>query len=89
MEFFAERDNGCSRIGNNWISQNGGIDWLRATEQKNALMIPVRYDPVDSLLSNATSISLHRQDADFNLALDKKKMPKLLKAVATCRKHLK
>ena len=77
------------RIGNNWISENGGIDWLRATEKKNALMVPVRYDPVDSLLSNATSISLRRQDADFNLSLDKTKMPKLLEAVATCRKHLK
>ena len=77
------------RIGNNWISENGGIDWLRATEKKNALMVPVRYDPVDSLLSNATSISLHRQDADFSLSLDKKKMPKLLEAVAACRKHLK
>ena len=77
------------RIDNNWISKNGGIDWIQATEKKNALMVPVRYDPVDSLLRNATSISLHRQDADFNLPLDKKKMPKLLKAVATCRKHLK
>jgi hypothetical protein len=77
------------RIGNNWISENGGIDWFRATEKKNAIMVPVRYDPVDSLLSNATSISLRRQDAEFNLPLDKTKMPKLLEAVATCRKHLK
>jgi hypothetical protein len=77
------------RIGNNWISENGGIDWFRATEKKNAIMVPVRYDPVDSLLSNATSISLRRQDAEFNLPLDKTRMPKLLEAVATCRKHLK
>jgi hypothetical protein len=77
------------RIGNKWVSQNGGIDWLRATEKKNALMVPIRYDPVDSLLSTATSISLRRHDADFNLPLDKSKMPKLLKAVATCRKHLR
>ena len=77
------------RIGNNWISENGGIDWFRATEKKNALMVPIRYDPVESLLSNATSVSLRRQDADFNMPLDKRKMPTLLKAVSTCRGHLK
>ena len=77
------------RIGSNWIGQNGDIDWFQATEKKNALMVPVRYDPVESLLSNATSVSLRRKDADFNMPLDKSKMPKLLEAVATCRKHLK
>ena len=89
MEFLAEPDKGCSRIGSNWISENGGIDWFQATEKKNALMVPIRYDPVESLLNNATSVSLRRQDADFNMPLDKGKMQKLLKAVATCRKHLK
>jgi hypothetical protein len=77
------------RIGSNWISENGGIDWFQATEKKNALMVPIRYDPVERLLSRATSVSLRHQDADFNLPLDKRKMPKLLKKVATCRKHLK
>jgi hypothetical protein len=52
-------------------------------------MVPIRYDPVERLLNRATSVSLRHQDADFNLPLDKKKMPKLLKKVATCRKHLK
>ena len=77
------------RIGNNWISENGGIDWFQATEKNNALMIPIRYRPVESLLNNATSVSLRHQDADVNLPLDKGKMRKLLKSVATCRKHLK
>ena len=36
------------RIGNNWISENGGIDWFQATEKKNALVVPIRYDPVES-----------------------------------------
>ena len=65
------------------------MDWFQATEKKNALMVPIRYDPVESLLSNATSVSLRRQDADFNMPLDKTKMPTLLKAVSTCRSHLK
>jgi hypothetical protein len=77
------------RIGNNWISEKGGMDWFRATEKKNALMVPIRYDPVENLLSNATSVSLRRQDADFNMPLDKSKMPTLLKAVSACRGHLK
>ena len=77
------------RIGNNWISENGGIDWFRATEKKNALMVPIRYDPAENLLSNATSVSLRRQDADFSMPLDKRKMPTLLKAVSACRGHLK
>jgi hypothetical protein len=77
------------RIGNNWISENGGIDWFQATEKNNALAVPIRYHRVESLLTNATSVSLRRQDADVNMPLDKIKMRKLLKAVATCRKHLK
>jgi hypothetical protein len=77
------------RIGSNWISENGGVDWFRATEKKNALLVPIRYDPVETLLRNATSVSLRRQDADFNVPLDKKKMPSLLNAVSNCRRHLK
>ena len=77
------------RIGNNWISENGGIDWFRATEKKNALMVPIRYDPAENLLSNATSVSLRRQDADFSMPLDKGKMPTLLKAVSACRGRLR
>ena len=77
------------RIGNNWISENGGIDWFRATEKKNALMVPIRYDPAENLLSKATSVSLRRQDGDFSMPLDKTKMPTLLKAVSTCRGRLR
>jgi hypothetical protein len=77
------------RIGNNWMSKNGEIDWFQAAEKKNALMVPIRYHHVESLLSKADSVSLRRQGADFELPLDKRKMPRLLKAVATCRKHLK
>lgn len=76
------------RIGNNLISENGDIDWFRATEDQNTMMVPIRYYPVENLLSNATSVSLRHQDADLNIPLDKAKMPKLLESVATCRRHL-
>ena len=41
--------------------------------RKNALTVPIRYDLAENLLNNATSVSLRRQDADFNMPLDKRR----------------
>ncbi len=77
------------RIGSTWVSGNTDIDWFEATENKDEIVVPLRYFPVESLLSNAGSVLLHRDGADLNVSLDKAKMPKLLDAVQTCRQHLK
>ena len=76
------------RIGDRWISENSDVDWFRATEEKNALMVPIRFYPVESLLRNAGSVSLRHEDADLDLLFDKRKMPQLLDAVDNCRRHL-
>ncbi len=75
------------RIGDYWISKTSGIDWLPATEESNALMVPVRYS-VEPLLKGADAISVRHQNVDFSITVDKKKIPKLLAAVTTCRQHL-
>jgi hypothetical protein len=77
------------RVGSTWISENGEPDWFEATENKDAVTVPLRYFPVESLLSNADSVSLRRGSGDVEIPLDKTKMPKLLQAVVTCRQHLK
>jgi hypothetical protein len=77
------------RIGSTWVSGNAEIDWFEATENKDEIIVPLRYFPVESLLSNANSVSLYLDGADLNVSLDKTKMPKLLNAVQTCRQHLK
>ena len=76
------------RIGSYWISEKADIGWFPAIEEKTTLMVPIRYYSVESLLSNANSVSLRHQDADLDIPLDKTKMPKLLEAVAACRRHL-
>jgi hypothetical protein len=77
------------RIDSTWVSGNADIDWFEATENKDEIIVPIRYFPVESLLSNAGSVSLHREGAELNVALNKAKMPKLLDAVQDCRTHLK
>jgi hypothetical protein len=76
------------RIGDNWIADNAGIDWFRATVEKDALMVPIRYYPVESMLKNASVVSVRHQNSEFEVQVDKAKMPKLLEAVTTCRQHL-
>jgi hypothetical protein len=76
------------RIGDHWISETADIDWFQATEQRNTMMVPIRYYPVESLLRRADSVSLRGQDGDFDVPLDRGKMPRLLDAVTTCRQHL-
>jgi|SRR6516162_8385534 hypothetical protein len=77
------------RIGTTWVSGSSDIDWFEATESKDEVVVPLRYFPVESLLSTAGSVSLHRDGTDLNVSLDKAKMPKLLDAVQNCRQHLK
>jgi hypothetical protein len=77
------------RVGSTWISANTEPDWFEAIENKDAITVTLRYFPVESLLSNAGSVSLHRGSGDLDVPLDKTKMPKLLQAVSTCRQHLK
>jgi len=77
------------RIGSTWVSGDTEIDWFEATENKDEVIVPLRYFPVESLLSTAGSVSLYRDGADSSVSLDKTKMPKLLEAVQTCRQHLK
>jgi len=76
------------RIGNSWISENDGIDWFQAAEQRNTMIVRIRYYPVESLLREADSVSLRRQDGDVDIQLDRGKTPRLLEAVTACRKHL-
>jgi hypothetical protein len=77
------------RIGLTWINGSADVDWFPATEEKDALMVPMRHYPVEDLLSHAGSVSVRRQGAGLDIALDKSKMPKLLEAVAACRQHLR
>lgn len=77
------------RVGSTWISENAEPDWFEAIENKDAITVTLRYFPLESLLSNAGSVSLHRGGGDLDVPLDKTKMPKLLQAVSTCRQHLK
>lgn len=77
------------RIGGTWISAGSGIEWFAATEEKDAVMIPIRYYPVEALLSTASSVSLRHDGAELSIPLDKTKMRSLLQAVANCRRHLK
>jgi hypothetical protein len=76
------------RIGRDWVSATPDVEWFRATEQKNALVVPIRYYPVERLLNNANSVTLRHDGADFNVPLDRTKMPKLLAAAVECRNHL-
>ena len=84
-----KRTEAAVRVGSAWISGNAEPDWFEATENKDAIAVTLRYFPVESLLSNAGSISLHRGGGDLDIPLDKTKMPKLLEAVVACRQHLK
>lgn len=76
------------RVGDRWISGDSGLDWFQATQEKNALMVTIRYYPVESLLRNAGSVLIRHQESDVDIDLDPKKMPQLLSAVENCRKHL-
>ncbi len=87
--FPARKSEAAIRIGSTWISENGEPDWFEDSEDKDAITVTLRYFPVESLLSKASSVSLHRGEGDLNIALDKTKMPRLLQALVTCRQHLK
>jgi hypothetical protein len=77
------------RVGSTWISDSTQPDWFDATENKDLVVVTLRYFPVESLLSNAGSVSLRRNGGDLDIRLDKAKMPKLLQALVQCRQHLK
>jgi hypothetical protein len=87
--FLPRRTEAAVRVGATWISENGEPDWFEATENKDAITVTLRYFPVEMLLNNADSVSLHRSSGDIDIPLDKTKMPKLLQSVSTCRQHLK
>lgn len=86
--FKASETKAAVRIDNRWISANSDADWFRATEEKNALMVPIRYYPVENLLRHAGSVSVRHQTGELDIALDPQRMPQLLDAVDNCRRHL-
>jgi hypothetical protein len=88
-DFAPRQTRAAVRIDTTWVSGNTDIDWFEATESKDEIIVPIRYFPVESLLSTAGSVLLHRDGTDINVSLDKAKMPKLLEAVQNCRQHLK
>jgi hypothetical protein len=88
-DFPPRKTEAAVRVGSTWISDSTEPDWFEASESKDAIAVTLRYFPVESLLSNAGSVSLRRDGGDLDIPLDRTKMPKLLQAVTTCRQHLK
>jgi hypothetical protein len=88
-DFPPRKTEAAIRVGSTWISDSTEPDWFEASESKDAIAVTLRYFPVESLLSNAGSVSLRRDGGDLDIPLDRSKMPKLLQAVVACRQHLK
>jgi hypothetical protein len=62
------------RIGRDWVNASTDVEWFRATEQRNTLVVPIRYYPVERLLNHANSVTLRHDGADYNVPLDRTKM---------------
>jgi hypothetical protein len=78
------------QIGATWLgsSVSGDPPKLTASASREQLSVPL-VQPVAGLLRDATQIIVKLPDRKMSVDVDRRKMPKLLKAVGRCRRALK